>query len=238
MAIEEGLDLRTFLQDLAEPPNYGNYSPLSQSRKEIRLLRIWLEDGLLHGFLQTASLYDDPEYDALSYYWGPPGRRESIHIDGQEVLIQMSLYTFLDVLCRNGQRSRVWVDSLCINQSQVDEKSWQVTMMADIYKHAAEVKAWIGNSDADSEYALFYMQNQELLVSLELPAISTIRAKVRESFRRVMMRPYWERLWVVQELASAKMIVVVCGQSNVAWSRFVDMVKAHNVVSQVLLQTV
>ncbi|KAF2729393.1 HET-domain-containing protein, partial [Polyplosphaeria fusca] len=126
---------------------------LDPSRKEIRLLRVRQrrphpdqpEYYQMVAELYTASLLDDPlpAYKALSYVWNDDlplhnGRPDDF-IKGKHT----SLTMILKQLSRGGDMT-LWVDALCINQDDDEEKSSQVAMMASIYQSAEEVIAWIG----------------------------------------------------------------------------------------------
>lgn len=69
-------DLDRPLQSPKQWPDHNNYQPLDHFRKEIRVLRIWHENhgNEIHASVLYQSLEDEFEYDALSYYWGPPNK--------------------------------------------------------------------------------------------------------------------------------------------------------------------
>ena len=154
-ASSDDADLERFLQKPAQWPNYSQYRPLNPNRKQIRVLQIWmeLETEEINGKLLYVNLDDDPKYDALSYYWGPPDKQSTVSIDGEEVLIRRSLHILLQTLCRRGQTLPVWLDVICINQADIEERNWQVSIMHEIFRGAACVKAWIGEPTSDIDYA-------------------------------------------------------------------------------------
>ncbi|KAL9610237.1 MAG: hypothetical protein Q9167_005059 [Letrouitia subvulpina] len=80
-----------------------------------------------------------PTYEALSYTWGDPEERRVTYVDSDSVLITRNLDIALRYI-RNPSESRVlWIDALCIDQSNLEEKAQQVEMMKDIYKEAFQV---------------------------------------------------------------------------------------------------
>lgn len=156
--------LDEFLLEDHQWPKYTDYKALSQEAREIRVLEIWLEEGFgLCGRIESASLLCPPVYEALSYYWGPPSRQMTIRISDQPVAIRASLHSFLRTLCETKTSLLVWVDSLCINQRDVDERNWQVAMTGEIYRLAMHINVWLGDTDADTEYVFAYLQSYELL---------------------------------------------------------------------------
>lgn len=124
------------------------YSPLRADRKEIRVLHLnpgqW--NAQISCQLSTTSLIDtNVRYEALSYVWSAESGLEEIMLCGQPYNITRNLFLALRRL-RNARKPRVmWVDSLCIDQTNDDEKSVQVALMGDIYKSCARVYLWLGD---------------------------------------------------------------------------------------------
>ncbi|KAK5651493.1 hypothetical protein OQA88_11947 [Cercophora sp. LCS_1] len=102
--------------------------------------------------LSTASLDGNPQYDALSYVWGDPTICDKIIVDQQERNVTANLYAALRRL-RNlrdaTEPKELWVDALCINQDDKDEKTHQVGLMGRIYSRAREVFIWLGDCADD-----------------------------------------------------------------------------------------
>jgi len=65
----------------------------------------------------------------------------------------------------------LWIDAICIDQSSPDEVSAQVELMADIYRLAAGVIAWLG-AEEDDVPAL------EWLINVALPSLKRKRAEL------------------------------------------------------------
>ena len=116
------------------------YSPISGEK--IRLLQIsHATDGSITGILHTFRLGDPtcPKYTALSYVWGEEGHTWSITVDGKDLMVLQSLKPFIHML--RHQRSRWtntwwWIDSICINTQDLQERSVQVQQMRQIYRRA------------------------------------------------------------------------------------------------------
>lgn len=137
-------------------PVFNGYTPLDVGKREIRLLQIGPD---LTCSLQNVSLDDRPPYIALSYYWGAPGNQLPVTVSGTEVMLRKTLHCFFEILRQRFTLLTVWVDVLCINQRDRTEQSRQVVMMGDIYQQASSVYEWLGEADADIDYALEYVMN-------------------------------------------------------------------------------
>ena len=204
------------------PPE--TYKSLDEQRKEIRLVKLQQHNGMIHLTFETYSLLKPSEvvpYDALSYYWGPPTDLKIVMLEETPVQIRSSLFSFLRVLLAHGQSRPIWLDVLCINQDDVTERNWQVSIMGDIYNHAALVRSWLGVAEPDADYALTYARINDSTI-LDPQVAKRVRNRAREGFRHLLRRPYWERLWIVQEIGLANDVVVHCGSQTVTWTQLMD----------------
>jgi Heterokaryon incompatibility protein (HET) len=95
-----------------------------------------------------------PTYEALSYTWGDHSVTALIQVNGIELQITLNLFRALQRL-RKGRKKRVlWVDALCIDQSNLAERSEQVPRMRSIYQRAERVVVWLGDATEDSDLAV------------------------------------------------------------------------------------
>ena len=146
--------------DAPSPPDVPaqqpyHYRPLS-SPTSIRILSLLpcptiLKDKNLHCTLEEVSLDSNPTFQAVSYTWGEPTPLRTILLDGHIVQIRENLWTALDHILSDshgpaGRRGFhfVWADSICIDQTSIAEKNYQVPLMASIYSTAGSVLAWLG----------------------------------------------------------------------------------------------
>ncbi|KAF1841821.1 heterokaryon incompatibility protein, partial [Cucurbitaria berberidis CBS 394.84] len=133
------------------------HQPLCRSRREIRLLQLLPEDGnpklkrIPSCRIHRAALPQKPKFIALSYVWGDVNETRMILVDGSQVRVTKNLYNAMMALRPSKEPTVIWIDSLCIDQMNNEEKSWQVGLMADIYQHADKVIAWLGPADEDSD---------------------------------------------------------------------------------------
>lgn len=101
--------------------------------------------------LSKASLDDNPAYDALSYVWGDPAVCDKITLDGRERDVTVNLFAALRRLRHATEQKHLWVDALCIDQENHDEKTHQVGLMGRIYSQAREVFLWLGDLVEDDD---------------------------------------------------------------------------------------
>jgi hypothetical protein len=137
---------------ILEPKSRYHYRPLVSSRREIRLFKFAnsevpasSSDLIITGTLDYVSLDNDPHYFALSYVWGDPQITKPIVIDGQIVDVTANLFAFLSRSAPDHETSSsFWIDAICINQLDIQEKSVQVQKMHEVYRQAGGVVSWIG----------------------------------------------------------------------------------------------
>src|ERR1700712_2257370 len=122
------------------------YTPLDPLKSEVRLLEISSDTiSIVSCHLSICSLLERPKYRALSYVWGDPKVTETILVNGQNFAATTNLASALrsarDHVLDDG--GILWVDAICINQNDLDEKSHQVQLMGDIYRQASIVLSWL-----------------------------------------------------------------------------------------------
>ncbi|KAI2637095.1 hypothetical protein GGS26DRAFT_470783 [Hypomontagnella submonticulosa] len=138
-------------EEIEEPLRIPAYPYRELEGTEIRLLRIVPGTGTIECLLHQMPL---PEAEAqyfyaLSYVWGDPAEAKTIMIEGQPFHITENLYEALHQFRERPYdigypRDYFWVDAICINQADLDERSRQVPRMVDIY-HAGHVVIWLGH---------------------------------------------------------------------------------------------
>lgn len=210
------------------------YTPLPP--KTIRLLHIepGPQDTELLCRLSTVSLEDTGIYIALSYVWGPTDRPKRIIWDGHAAEITSNLHAALIEYRRRGTAGNdiflpLWVDALCINQNDDVERTTQVRMMQHIYKQASAVVVWLGpapepgddNLDLvtlDTIYLPWKQQGGlQLFSDDDVMAIDAWFGEklpdiALDSLARFLQTPWFHRIWVVQELLSARQSVMWRGE--------------------------
>lgn len=173
------------------------------------------ELDLLHSTLEVADLSTKTtNYEALSYVWGPPDLCQSIKINGKTFAVSKTLKDALIRLRLKVKPRTIWVDAICINQTDNNERKEQVQLMDRIYLQAERVLVWLGdNTPWGLREAL-----QDTKEEVHYGAVRAVSDLLR--------RPWWTRVWIVQEAVLAKDIELHCGSEAVDWERFCALVTA------------
>lgn len=243
------------------------YQPLDQSKQQIRLLRV--KPGSGHGQqaavckLQTFNFVPEalgdnknlPKYTALSYTWGTEKNLKTITLDGKSFQIRQNLCDFLRSTVEELQHTWIWIDQLCIDQSNTSERSNQVSIMADIYSKADEVIVWLGTLEEGTKDAfvaldfvkwaqadrktrvaekLAYEDRSEgpssiLALRRYVPWPESNKHKrdrqtIRKSRKVVGSKPYWTRMWIVQEFILAKRLRIRWGSHWLPWENMAERI--------------
>jgi hypothetical protein len=216
------------------------YLPLSEDRNDVRILHIHpgaFEDDICCT-LQHAELNRTLVFTALSYTWGDPKVRKPILVDGHSLDVTINLYDAIQHLRDTHASQAFWIDAVCINQNDIDERNKQVLRMRDIYAMASDVKVWLGIGDNDDTAAMALIARLASIVHDPEEALSQgFNAEYQEHFldefekadpvavkalADLFHRPWWTRIWVVQELCLARQnaATVTCGRNTVLWLQF------------------
>ncbi|KAI1082815.1 heterokaryon incompatibility protein-domain-containing protein [Whalleya microplaca] len=180
-----------------------------------------------------------PNYIALSYTWGTKKAVEAISIDGQDGLVQFNLYTFLQQHSKwlhSSLRGRplLWVDAVCINQLDSEEKSRQLTMMGEIYMKARRTVIWLGEHDCGSSIAIdCWLRLADKARRQEQTSFSDVSQAEIEALDHLALRDYWHRVWVWQEVTTPNTPGEIwCGDKRIPLE---DAVLANDAVRMLLL---
>jgi hypothetical protein len=102
----------------------------------IRLLKVLKTRKSLHYDLLHIPLSETPPFIAMSYTWDNQARDRNILIDNSVLKVIENVHTMLPYLIGNIEENYFWIDGICINQDDIEEKNIQVSLMADIYTRA------------------------------------------------------------------------------------------------------
>ncbi|KAI1798743.1 heterokaryon incompatibility protein-domain-containing protein [Daldinia bambusicola] len=196
---------------------------------EIRILELkpGKDDERLRGALHHCSvefatdICEPVWYTALSYTWGKNVFNRVIECDNFSKTITESLEVALRQFRRPDYSIMLWIDQICINQDDQEEKSRQIPLMSRIYKHALNTIGWLGLSTPQTgsvlqllEHTITKLQFIESVTcpddfeELGLPTAESILWKEIWDF---VSRPWFKRLWVIQEMTLAKDLWLMCG---------------------------
>ena len=179
------------------------YSPLAPDANSIRLLRLLPQaDGGAESKIQCEifeyPLQDSAKsshlYDALSYTWGGGELPCSITIGGQILNVTANLYLALLHLRDQSLERILWIDAICIDQNNLEERSQQVQVMALIYSKARCVLVWLGETADDVEGAL---EGIQLAAHLGDKSIDIPNERIpKEAIWNLLRRQWFQRVWV------------------------------------------
>lgn len=191
----------------------------------IRLLR--LRPGTVDSEIQCEilehHLQSAPAYNAISYAWGSGHRDCHITLNGRKCLIGKNLWRFLHHARRLLSRfdGFLWIDALCINQADTAERTHQVGLMADIFKKADCVVAWLGPAYGGSDQAMALLSKSWSNGASRKRAAEAWAKPSSMGLVALCTRPYWRRLWVLQELLLAQRAIIICGEKIISYTDFV-----------------
>ncbi|VUC34132.1 unnamed protein product [Clonostachys rosea] len=188
----------------------------------------------LTGQIEQHKLGDpDKPYEALSYVWGSPKRGNVVEIGEKGVLVTQNAKELLLHLRDEHHPRRVWIDGICIDQDNLDERSHQVTLMQAIFSGASSVLIWVGESDQDTEsiFSFFTLMDKRRRAEAEPnegenghPDTEFVRKSIKDpsKVRKFASRPWFRRSWTFQEACLSAESYLVCGKHQLHWRIFIS----------------
>ncbi|KAL6163445.1 WD repeat-containing protein jip5 [Exserohilum turcicum] len=170
-------------------------------------------------------------YTALSYCWGAPVFDQAIRIDNDSLQISQSLAGALRHLRLAEKSVFVWTDQICINQQDLAEKGQQIPLMGMIYTHATNTLIWLGDVDGDDPARAFDLMETVYTRLQGIDAQVTAADFGRLDFppaldqawwavRQLLRRPWFSRLWTIQEAVLSRNLFLKCGPASACWDDF------------------
>ncbi|CAM1511753.1 Fc.00g092660.m01.CDS01 [Cosmosporella sp. VM-42] len=206
--------------------NGFSYLELPYPSSSIRILHIrpGKHRDLLRGSLEPVPLAHRPAFDALTYSWGDPDDSTQILVNGKKMRITSNLHDALVNIRDRSKTVPIWVDQICIDQTNLHEKSSQISLMTDIYSRAKTVRMWMGihlaprwvekahEKDWSGDWAISYAARYPRSTMYWL--------------YRLAEEEYWKRTWIVQEVGMASNIQVHFGhQQSIPWREFIKLME-------------
>lgn len=202
--------------------NSFQYSPVSPH--DIRLLR-YAPDSTPKAIRLEVQSFDrrtKPKYIALSYVWGRNTYQQSIKLNGKDKRVWPNLYNALCSM-REALPEWFWIDALCIDQANVQERNEQVRQMSFTYANASHVASWLG--PCSEQLRLAFEVDLRTTRAVDLPKPS--RERLKSSICALGELPYWGRIWVQQELFLNRNIVLYCGDYSLPMQMLVNWANAR-----------
>lgn len=222
------------------------YDKIDLLGRTFRLLRLLKQTGndveceIFDAWLEDRST--TVSYEALSYTWGGMDKPDSIKINGKRLGITYNLHHALRNLQLRNRDRILWVDAICINQGNHKERGHQVRQMADIYRNADSVIFWLGRATEETDIlmkslSIFHKESRknacgnwqitnshwvDLWLGIqptlkgEFSDLVVLQHKQRQGLDILLKRPWFKRVWILQEVANAQAAVVCCGTRSVS----------------------
>ncbi|EHK43251.1 uncharacterized protein TrAtP1_001539 [Trichoderma atroviride] len=174
--------------------------------------------------LLIAEIHSNISYEALSYTWGDPDDRQTVFIKSHEHERPKELFVTSNCVSalrrlRYQDRPRIlWIDTLSIDQSNVAERNHQVSLMAAIYSSATNVAIYLGEASQDSDLAI------DFIIECDKPSADTNSlsypksAELVQALSSFFYRPWFTRVWVIQEVVLPATGIAYCGDKTLSWS--------------------
>ncbi|XXH05340.1 hypothetical protein Hte_011766 [Hypoxylon texense] len=244
------------------------YRPLDSDQGEIRLLELSPApeySSPIECTLRPVKLNEKPSFEALSYTWGGKGAGQSITLDGVILPVFENLEAVLRRLRRPKKPRTLWIDAICINQDDLEERASQVKLMRAVYEGAASVTIWLGEPSRGAELGLNRLTSSNTIlrrsknrdahwaVEKELfgktggkaaeaamwfsPSTDLLRDELeKDEIRELLCRPWWSRVWIIQEAVVSRKLKILCGSWEIEWDRLDAETKEENIsIKQVAL---
>jgi Heterokaryon incompatibility protein (HET) len=216
---------------LKAKPAPFEYPPLSVE-SSTRLLKILSgdQDDPVQVELLQVSLSDDasPAFKALSYTWGGTEKPNQIFYGSSFISVTENLLAALLYLRVNSRPSDLfWIDAICINQGDLDERSSQVRLMSRIYYKAKQVIVWL----YDPSLPHASDRSRWIIAQQLVPALGQSTAleplSLPMEWLRMFEHPWFMRVWILQEVVFGKDIKVLTGKINLPWGEVLELATSY-----------
>lgn len=155
--------------------------------------------------------------------------RSQVHSDSKNENIHFEDSNAKDEIHHFETSKFFWIDAICIDQDDVEEKQQQIPLMDRIYRTAESCLVWLGEADQWSSAALnllFKIAMTEELVKGYYSTEMGAKARARIRFQRLMnetpeslilatqiflSRSWFSRVWTLQEVVLPVKVAAICG---------------------------
>jgi len=211
------------------------YMPLDFDTHEIRVLSLHINDinDEIRCSIRTMSLIEPKPYYALSYCWGSRDmtRKILLELKSETAIKATAIVTenlwlalkavrkFVASLDKKSAVISLWVDAMCINQNDNQERSQQVRNMRQIYSRAEEVFSWVGSGSRPAGVLdpTMLLSIQRRFGVLNLVPKLPLDFDQENALDMFFNEEYWRRVWVVQEITVATKVTILYGEHDFQW---------------------
>jgi hypothetical protein len=169
-------------------------------------------------------------YTALSYCWGTELAANPLIVDDHKMAITANLDLALRYIRDDTAAMILWVDAVCINQADdaeaLEERSYQILKMAEIYSKAGSIIAWLGTELESDQLVVDFVEShlqQPLYMHATQLLMDPAYMPTVQAFLEICKRDYWLRVWTVQEAVCActfDSVLLKIGKHNINWEYF------------------
>jgi hypothetical protein len=176
--------------------------------------------------------------------WGPPslgGEQNLISVNDSPFEVTPNLLKALSGLRSESNVRVVWIDAICINQEDLEERSHQVQLMKQIYENATRTVVFLGEASELSTPTINFIKSLKIKwqwnSSVEMEEFQRAGQNLAERvatdehlqilttkglFGDLLERPFWKRIWIVQEVVLGRSVTIICGPDEIPWQEFLD----------------
>lgn len=192
--------------------------------------------------LSHANLDALPKYLTLSYTWDGQKRTEDLVVNGKVLKVIGNITTLLPYVLEKHHTLPLWIDGVCIDQENDQEKSLQIPLMTTIYEQAERCVVWLGKSNQNidtiipkiptliqklEDYSLSQGMDEHALAMHGLPApLSSEWTGIYD----LLSREWFTRIWTFQETVLPKEVDVMCGKNSI---RLGDLARLSEKLSEI-----
>ncbi|KAI0974134.1 heterokaryon incompatibility protein-domain-containing protein [Xylaria arbuscula] len=220
--------------------NTFRYQPLDLKSSAFRLVRLLKGNG--NADIECKLIYTTLDenvipYEAVSYTWGTSAKPLSITLQGQRFMVTRNLWSLLKSVRQTEADRYIWIDAIAINQDDDLERGHQVQRMQAIYGSAERVIIYLGEATSstdvlmqsllilqsqasgcrwapdDERWQTAWEQAQHKLQSRYNG--TTLKDIQQEGLKGLLARPWFRRVWILQEVANARRALVYCGAASI-----------------------
>lgn len=214
--------------DLFVDPSTAHYPKLDADAAQIRLIVLarGAPDSPINCIYRVVSLDDEGlSYDTLSYVWRDENEAgtKPILVESKAASVTRSLFGALQQLRLVDCERTLWIDAICINQNDPGEKTQQVDMMCRIYGQCRQCNIWLGplgeTSLVDASLAIdtvAWIAGDMTDPPAFLQDVSQ-RRRAAEALSTFLTRPWWTRIWTVQEAILPPRCLMYWGPWKLPW---------------------
>lgn len=163
------------------------------------------------------------KFEFISYAWEYPlTNTHIIMVNDQPRAVQPNLFALLHDLQYGREEQNLWIDALCIDMENLEDRNAQIALIPRILKEAENLIIWLGVGDDYTERAFTLMASATNVHSFRGALVHREDYLMWKAFLSLFKRRYFWRRWCVQEIALSDRVVMKCGSRVETWSSFVD----------------